>query len=81
MKFDNILSIMKKRSKQKDKKFTNMLKKYLEENGIVKKFFARKLGISRVTLNVYLRDTKRIPHPTKLAIEYITEGKVKVSDL
>ncbi len=56
------------------------LEKYLEENGIIKKWFAEKTGITANTLanilaNKYLPNLK-----TAISIEMITDGEVSVYD-
>ena len=56
------------------------LKEYLEKHKIKKKDFAKKLGIARVTLNVYILYPKRIPYPTRLALEYLTCGEIRRED-
>jgi len=56
------------------------LKDYLDKNKIKKQEFSKKLGVSRVTLDYYLRSPEAVSKPTKLAIEYITTGEVKRED-
>ena len=56
------------------------LKDYLKQNKVTKFHFAKKLGISRVTLDYYLRSPDKATQLAKLAVEYITAGEVKRDD-
>ena len=53
---------------------------YIKKNKFKKIEFAKLLGVSRVTLDWYLRNPDRVTIPTKLAIEYITTGQVRRED-
>lgn len=56
------------------------LKKYLEENGIKIGSFAKRIGVSRQTLDRILNGHE-VVLSTALKIEDITEGKVTCRDL
>ena len=56
------------------------LKKYLEENGIVHGFFAKKIGVSAPQLSVWKSGQSRPKLEHMLKIEEITKGKVSVRD-
>lgn len=53
---------------------------YLKLKKITKTKFAKTLGMSRVTINYYVRYPDKIPNYAILAIEYITAGEVNRSD-
>jgi DNA-binding transcriptional regulator YdaS (Cro superfamily) len=56
------------------------LKDYLKQNKLKKVDFAKRLGISRVTLDYYIHSPQKTTFPVKLAIEYITAGEVTRND-
>jgi DNA-binding transcriptional regulator YdaS (Cro superfamily) len=56
------------------------LKDYLTKNRLKKIHFAKKLGISRVTLDYYMAKPDKATLTAKLAIEYITTGEVSRDD-
>lgn len=53
---------------------------YLKINNIAKCHFAKKIGISRVTLDYYIRRPDKATQVVKIAIEYITAGEVNRND-
>ncbi len=56
------------------------LSEYIEENGLIKKFFAKKIGITEVTLRCWLSG-KSLPNVKHaLEIEKFTKGKIRCSD-
>ena len=56
------------------------LNDYLTQNKLKKIHFAKRLGISRVTLDYYMANPDKATMLAKLAIEYITAGEVKRDD-
>jgi DNA-binding transcriptional regulator YdaS (Cro superfamily) len=56
------------------------LKEYLSKNNITKTKFSNMLGVSRVTLNLFLRCPEKTTQTTRLAIEYLTAGTVRRED-
>jgi len=52
------------------------LSKYLRLNGLKSSFFAKKLGINRVTLYRYMKGIYPTPKHIKLAAKQLTDGKV-----
>jgi len=56
------------------------LRDYLKTYNIRKRSFSKKLGISRVTLNKYLFKPSTTPLTTKLAVEYLTNKRVTLTD-
>ena len=52
------------------------LRKYLETRGIKKEFFAKELGISRVTLYKYMVGSSSVPKAIALAALQLTKNKV-----
>lgn len=56
----------------------NLLAKYLEEEGIMKSVFARKIGVSVPTLLMILKSTRTPRLETAYKIEEVTHGCVPV---
>jgi len=57
------------------------LKDYLEEEGIKKVVFARKVGITPTTLNTLISGAKDITLSLACRIEDLTDGEVKCRDM
>lgn len=58
----------------------NALAVYLEEEGLVQKVFAQKVGVSQTTLTLILRGERMPSLEVAFQIEKVTKGKVKASD-
>ena len=56
------------------------LKKYLEDNGIQKKWFAQKMGIPPSQLSHIVNLNKSIPKKYWKVIITLTNGKIKLED-
>jgi len=57
------------------------LKKYLYDNGIMLKWFAAQIGISRPTLSKYLLGTGKMPAKAYHKIVLSTKGKISMKEL
>jgi len=56
------------------------LNDYLKQKNITKTDFAKKCGMSRVTINHYIKHPDKIPLYAILAFEYLTAGDVTRND-
>jgi DNA-binding transcriptional regulator YdaS (Cro superfamily) len=56
------------------------LKNYLKKNAQTQIEFAKKLGITKATLNTYIKKRAKIPKATVIAIDYLSKGEVKAED-
>jgi predicted transcriptional regulator len=56
------------------------LNDYLKKNKMTKTDFAKSLGMSRVTINYYIKNPEKTTLLAKIAIEYITVGEVTRND-
>lgn len=57
------------------------LKKYFAENGIQKKWFAEKIGMSAVQLALILKGTNKIPDTYWIPLVKATSGEITIGDL
>lgn len=53
---------------------------YLKKNKITKTDFAKSIGLSRMTVNYYIRSPEKATLLAKIAIEYLTVGEVARKD-
>ena len=58
----------------------NKLSKYLEDNGIMHKFFAKKIGVSTTTLSHILKNIRMPTLKTAIRIREETKEKISVDD-
>lgn len=66
---------------QRKKTGTTHLKKYLEDNGVVKKWFGNQLGLSKASLSDIITGRRGVPIKYWTKITLLTRGKITYEDL